>query len=133
MKHPLHRASIFVVLAVAAAILTACASPEEIAAADRRTCAGYGFAEGTDAFSNCMMQADMNRKRDMAANQRAQQQRWQAEEQMRQAERDRDRDRERARPSHEHCISAGNSVTTGSTTAGGSTTSSFSNTVCSGS
>jgi hypothetical protein len=125
MKSTLHRASLFVLLAVPVAILTACASPEEIAAADKRTCAGYGFAEGTDAFSNCMMQADFRRKKQADDWQRQQQQRRLAEDQQRQTE--------KVRPMHEHCISAANSVTTGNAAAGGSTTNSFSNTVCSGS
>jgi hypothetical protein len=122
MKPTLRRINIFVVLTIWAAVLAACASPEEIAASDRRTCAGYGFAQGTEAFSNCMMEADMNRKRDQAAMQRAQQQRWLAEDQKRETQ--------NVRPTQEHCMSAGNSVTTGAS--GSSSTSSFSNTVCSG-
>jgi hypothetical protein len=125
MKTTLRSTSIFVLLAVPVAILTACVSPEEIAAADKRTCAGYGFAEGTDAFSNCMMQADFRRKKQADDWQRQQQQRRLAEDQQRQTQ--------KIRPTHEQCISAGNSVTTGSAGAGGSTTNSFSNTVCSGS
>lgn len=129
MKLTLRRTNIFVVLAVSAAVLTACASPEEIAATDRRTCAGYGFAQGTDAFANCMMEADQNRKR----NQAEQRQRWAEEEQRREAKNQ--SQTQSARPSHEHCVSAGNSVTTSSSSTSGSTTSStsgFSNTVCSG-
>jgi len=112
---------IFIASAVLAAMATACVSPQEIAAADKRTCAGYGFAEGTDAFANCMMQADQNRQKAAASRERQ----WQAEEQQRQQHQN-----ETARPTHEQCVTAGNSVTTGSATS--NTTSSFSNTVCSG-
>jgi ketosteroid isomerase-like protein len=129
MKTILRSTSIFVLLAVPVAILSACASPEEIAAADKRTCAGYGFAEGTDAFANCMMQADFRRKKQADDWQRQQQQ----QQQQRRLAEDQQRQTEKIRPTHEHCISAGNSVTTGNAAAGGSTTSSFSNTVCSGS
>ncbi|MGJ7605188.1 hypothetical protein ACSFA7_12645 [Variovorax sp. LT1R20] len=119
---------IFIASAVLAAMATACVSPQEIAAADKRTCAGYGFAEGTDAFANCMMQADQNRQK-AAANRERQ---WQAEEQQRRlADQQRQQHQnETVRPTHEQCVTAGNSVTTGSATS--NTTSSFSNTVCSG-
>lgn len=30
--------------------------------ANKNTCLGYGFSEGTDQFSNCMMQLDISRK-----------------------------------------------------------------------
>ncbi|WP_143751250.1 hypothetical protein [Collimonas sp. PA-H2] len=66
----------FIALALSAILVTACASPGEIAAADRGKCAGYGFAEGSDAFANCMMEADMHRKDQQAAFQRQQQMNW---------------------------------------------------------
>jgi len=109
-------------MAFPVAILTACVSPEEIAATDRRTCVGYGFAEGTDAFANCMMQADQNRQR-AAANRERQ---WQAEEQQRRLAEQQRNQTELVRPTHEQCVTAANSTTTGNST------SSISNTVCSG-
>lgn len=45
------------------ASLSGCASPAEIAAAHRQNCSSFGFAPGTDAFANCMMQADVRRER----------------------------------------------------------------------
>jgi hypothetical protein len=47
-------------LALAAlALLTGCATfetPEQIAAKDDASCAGYGFKPGTDAFAQCRLQ-----------------------------------------------------------------------------
>ena len=112
----------FIALLASAVMTSACVSPAEIVAADKRTCAGYGFAEGTDAFANCMMQADQNRQR-AAANRERQ---WQAEEQQRRLAEQQRNQTELVRPTHEQCVTAANSTTTGNST------SSISNTVCSG-
>ncbi|RIX79064.1 hypothetical protein [Acidovorax cavernicola] len=109
---------------VAPLLMVACASPEEIKAADKRTCAGYGFAEGSDAFANCMMQADQHRADQQAAQLRDQQMRM--EMQM---------ERARLNPhqteqvnstnsgwTHENCHSSGTSVTIGGVTSGSSST-----------
>jgi hypothetical protein len=45
-----------------AALLGACASPEELRAQDQQMCQGYGFTPGTDPFAKCMMTADQKRK-----------------------------------------------------------------------
>jgi hypothetical protein len=47
----------------ATVLLAGCATPQEVKAADRERCAGFGFAAGSDAFANCMMQADTARQR----------------------------------------------------------------------
>lgn len=47
----------------AAVLLSGCASPEEVKAADREKCASYGFAAGSNGFANCMMQAATARER----------------------------------------------------------------------
>ena len=57
--------------------------------ADRATCQSYGFAEGTDAFANCMMKTAQKRQEQQLAAQR------QAEQDRKDAEQ-RDRDRQAA-------------------------------------
>lgn len=41
--------------------LAGCMTAEEKRAADNSTCSNYGFAPGTEAFANCMMQTSMAR------------------------------------------------------------------------
>ena len=49
-------------LIVCAVALSACAGdPGRVAAADERTCAGYGFRPGTDAYANCRMRLQIQR------------------------------------------------------------------------
>lgn len=54
---------------LACLLLTACQTPEQIAAAkqqqmlaDAATCSEYGFKEHTDAFRNCMLQIAIARE-----------------------------------------------------------------------
>ncbi len=54
---------IFLVLAL---LLSGCATTEEQHASDDSSCRAYGFKDGTDGFSNCLMRLDAQRK----ANQR---------------------------------------------------------------
>jgi hypothetical protein len=61
-----------VVFGAALGSLACCVSPEEQHAMDQQTCAGYGFAPGTDAFAHCMMSTAQQREAINAA--RAQQQ-----------------------------------------------------------
>ena len=42
--------------------LSACATPEQLAAEDAAACQSYGFTRGTDAFATCMMTLDQQRK-----------------------------------------------------------------------
>ncbi len=44
--------------------ITGCVSTEDQQAADRQKCSSYGFAPGTDAFANCMMNRDWKRDDD---------------------------------------------------------------------
>ena len=106
-----------------AALLAGCASPAEVAAADRQTCAGYGFAPGTDAFANCMMQADARRQKAAADWQRDQQKKWDAQTAAPTAT---------ATPAKENCHTVEGTVSAGDPTApGGATTQTHSSTVCS--
>lgn len=50
-----------IVLTAGLLALAGCVSPEEQRAADQQTCAGYGFAPGTDAFAHCMMSTAQQR------------------------------------------------------------------------
>lgn len=114
--HKTSKSCSFIAMAVSAILLTACVSPAEMAAADRRTCTGYGFAEGTDAFSNCMMQADMRRKDQNAA--------WQRQQQEQRTQQSRiEMDRRSSESTHwttENCNSSGTSVTVGGVTSSSS-------------
>ena len=64
-KQPSGGSAVLACIGFAAAIvlLAGCATPEEIKAADRAKCAGYGFSAGSDGFANCMMKAETNRER----------------------------------------------------------------------
>ena len=42
--------------------LAGCASAEQKLAADQATCESYGFNRGTDAFANCLLVLDQQRK-----------------------------------------------------------------------
>ncbi|WP_196257933.1 hypothetical protein [Pelagibacterium limicola] len=49
--------------ALAAIVLAGCTvSAEERRIRDQQTCRGYGFVEGSEAFANCMMQLDLDRR-----------------------------------------------------------------------
>ena len=60
------------VLATVCVSLAGCISPEEQHAQDQQTCAGYGFAPGTDAFAHCMMTTAQQRDAIAAARQQQQ-------------------------------------------------------------
>lgn len=48
---------------LAALVLTGCTvSAEERRLLDEQTCRGYGFIEGSEAFANCMMELDLDRR-----------------------------------------------------------------------
>lgn len=46
---------------VMASLLAACTSTADIRAADTYQCRSYGFRPGTDAFSQCLLDVDLNR------------------------------------------------------------------------
>ncbi len=46
---------------VLAGWIASCATPEQRLAADRDRCAKFGFSEGTDAFSSCLMHLSLDR------------------------------------------------------------------------
>jgi hypothetical protein len=50
--------------------VAACAStsPEERRAADEARCRSYGFRRGTDAFSKCLLDIDLDRAAERRAN-----------------------------------------------------------------
>lgn len=49
--------------AVAAIVLSGCTvSAEERRARDQQTCRGFGFVEGSEAFANCMLELDLDRR-----------------------------------------------------------------------
>jgi hypothetical protein len=37
-------------------------TPEERRAIDNQTCSSYGFRRGTDAFANCLLDLDLDRR-----------------------------------------------------------------------
>jgi len=45
-------------------LITGCVSmtPEERRAIDNQTCSSYGFRRGTDAFANCLLNLDLDRR-----------------------------------------------------------------------
>ncbi|MBB3144196.1 hypothetical protein FHS21_000579 [Phyllobacterium trifolii] len=45
-------------------LITGCVSmtPEERRALDNQTCSSYGFRRGTDAFANCLLNLDLDRR-----------------------------------------------------------------------
>ncbi|MBN9561869.1 MAG: hypothetical protein J0H14_14255 [Alphaproteobacteria bacterium] len=47
-------------------------TPEEQRAMDQQRCGGYGFAQGSEAFANCMMSTAQQREAQQAADRRAQ-------------------------------------------------------------
>jgi hypothetical protein len=51
-----------------ALLLGACASTAELRAADEGRCRGYGFRKGTDGFSKCLLDVDLNRDADRRAS-----------------------------------------------------------------
>lgn len=51
-----------------ALLVGACASTAELRAADEVRCRGYGFRKGTDAFSKCLLDVDLNRDADRRAS-----------------------------------------------------------------
>lgn len=54
--------------------LSACQSltPQQQREQDQQTCAGYGFKPQTDAFANCMLQLNLDRRADVRAWQNSQ-------------------------------------------------------------
>lgn len=46
-------------LALAAAALSGCISPAEMAARHRQACATYGFQPGTEGYANCVLMLDV--------------------------------------------------------------------------
>ena len=48
-------------------MLAACQTAADRRAADEATCGGYGFRRGTEAFSNCLMNQDLERRADSRA------------------------------------------------------------------
>jgi hypothetical protein len=51
----------FVFSLLLALALAACTTAAEQKAADEKKCEGYGFKQGSDSFSKCMMVVDQNR------------------------------------------------------------------------
>ncbi|MCK8786167.1 hypothetical protein M0638_17465 [Roseomonas sp. NAR14] len=72
------------ILALLALLPAGCVSPAQQAAMDRGRCAGFGFAEGSDAFAGCMMNLSQQRDAEEAADDRAFMQRQAIENQARQ-------------------------------------------------
>lgn len=59
-----------VLVSILALLASGCASlsPQELRAADERTCRGYGFRQGTSAFAECLQRIDLNRQADRRAS-----------------------------------------------------------------
>ncbi len=59
----------FLLAIVAALVLGACetTSPAQQRAADEARCRSYGFRRGTDAFSKCLLDVDLDRAADRRA------------------------------------------------------------------
>lgn len=51
-----------------ALLVGACATTAELRALDEGRCRGYGFRKGTDAFSKCLLDVDLNRDADRRAS-----------------------------------------------------------------
>ncbi|MBM3552911.1 MAG: hypothetical protein FJX45_14385 [Alphaproteobacteria bacterium] len=51
-----------------ALLVGACASTAEQRAMDEGRCRGYGFRKGTDGFSKCLLDVDLNRDADRRAS-----------------------------------------------------------------
>ena len=52
-----------ILAALAALMVSGCTvSAEERRTRDEQTCRGYGFVQGSEAFANCMMQLDLDRR-----------------------------------------------------------------------
>lgn len=110
------KASSWSVLAALAVALSGCVSPAEQKAMDTRQCEGYGFAQGTDAFANCMM---------TTANRRADQQRKWDEERMKNfkaSQQTQAAPSVPAEPTHMDCTTSETTTTAGNTTNVHSTT-----------
>ncbi|MDR9861522.1 MULTISPECIES: hypothetical protein [Pseudomonas] len=71
---PLSATDLIIIVAVAA--LSGCLSAAQQAAEDQKTCASYGYQEGSTAFSNCMMISDQRRKKAQADWQAEQNRKW---------------------------------------------------------
>lgn len=51
------------IAALAALVLSGCTvSAEERRIRDQQNCRGFGFVEGSEAFANCMLQLDLDRR-----------------------------------------------------------------------
>lgn len=55
------RARGLIAMSFAALLIGACQSTQEIRAADEARCRSYGFRRGTDAFSKCLLDIDLDR------------------------------------------------------------------------
>lgn len=53
-----------------AGLLAGCVTmtPEELRAADEQTCRNYGFKLQTEAFANCLLRLDLDRRADSRAS-----------------------------------------------------------------
>ena len=58
----------FFAISIMALLIGACASIAEQRAADEVRCRSYGFRKGTDAFSKCLLDVDLNRDADRRAS-----------------------------------------------------------------
>ncbi|MCK4205995.1 hypothetical protein J3U99_14555 [Brucella pituitosa] len=60
--------SVLIILGLAG-LLAGCQTmtPEQRRAADEQTCRSYGFKQKSDAFSNCLLQLDLDRRADRRA------------------------------------------------------------------
>lgn len=60
--------SVLIILGLAG-VLAGCQTmtPEERRAADEQTCQSYGFKQKSDAFANCLMRLDLDRRADRRA------------------------------------------------------------------
>jgi len=97
--------------------LSGCMSAEQQAAEDRQTCSGYGYAQGSTEFANCMMISDQRRKKAAAD--------WQAQQ-------DRDWQQKTAKPAMQECNTTESVDVQGDPSMDGQTTRTKSSTVCVG-
>ena len=58
-----------ILLSITSGLLAGCVTmtPEQRRAADEQTCRSYGFKARTDAFANCLMRLDLDRRADRRA------------------------------------------------------------------
>jgi hypothetical protein len=102
-------------------MLSGCLSPAEQKAADSKQCEGYGFAQGTDAFANCMMKT-ANRRADETRRWQEEQDRKFQEQQKQQQQQVQAVPAQPAEPARMNCTTSESTTTTGNTTNVHSTT-----------